>query len=140
MKVTNEADVVEAQAKQREASKRATFSKLKKKKRNEREVSIHVDGEELTMLLRAVSSEEYDALLAKFPPTPEQKREGAAWNVDTFPPALFASVCVEPDLTIEEANELWASDAYSRGDLQTLWEAAIAVVMVGFDVPFNKSA
>lgn len=130
-------EVVEARSKQRAASKRATLAKLKKKKRNEREVTINIDGDDLTLLFRAIGMQEYDDLLAKHPPTREQREQGAAYNALTFGPALVAAVSVEPKLTEEDTKEIWESGDWSRGDLGVLWETALAVNFEGFDVPFS---
>lgn len=44
-----------------------------------------------------VAPNEYDALLGEHPPTDEQRKDGASWNSDTFPPALLAA-CIGQDL------------------------------------------
>lgn len=137
MKVT-ESEAVEAQSKQRAASKRATLAKLKNKKPREKEVTVTLGDEEMTILLRAISSAEYDALLDEHPPTKDQRAEGATFNSDTFPPALFSRVCVEPKVSYEDALEIWESGGYSRGDIGALWNQSLALIMEGFDVPLSS--
>lgn len=137
MKVAD-AEVVQAQEAQRQASKRATRDNLTKKKRSELEVTITLEGEETTLLFRAIGMRAYDDLLALHPPTKEQQALGATYNGDTFGPALVAAVCVEPNLSETETKEMWESDDWSRGDLAVLWEAALEVNMRGFNVPFSK--
>lgn len=136
--MSTEAKAVETKAKQRAKSKRATFDKLKNKKLAEREIILHIDGEPMTVLIRAIPMRAYDDLLDKHPPTKDQKALGAAWNTDTFPPAVFAAVSVDPDLSYDEALELWESENFSRGDLAYLWEQSIDVIMTGFNVPFTN--
>lgn len=134
---TTNADVVESRAKQRAASKRATFAKLSKKARAEREVPVVVAGEELTLLFRAVGAKEYDDLLSAHPPTPKQKLEGATYNLDSFGPALIAAVCAEPNLTEDEAKAIWESADWSRGEIMTLFGNAVEICNQGIDVPFS---
>lgn len=135
--MSNNADVVEARAKQREASKRATFAKLSKKGRAEREVKVYLDGEELTVLFKALGAQEYDRLLGEHPPTPKQKLEGSTYNIDSFGPALIAKVCVDPDLTEDEAKAIWESEDWSRGEIMTLFANAIEICNQGMDIPFS---
>lgn len=129
--------VQEARAKQSAASKRATFAKLSKKGRAEREVSVQIGDEVLTLLFKAVSAKEYDNLLSEHPPTPKQKLEGLSYNPDTFSPALIAAVCVDPDLTEDEAKAIWSSEEWSRGELMTLFGNAIDICSQGLDIPFT---
>ena len=133
----NEGAVQEARAKQSAASKRATFAKLSKKGRAEREVSVQIGGETMTLLFKAISAREYDNLLSEHPPTPKQKLEGLSYNPDTFSPALIAAVCHEPNLTEDEAKAIWESEDWSRGELMTLFGNAIDICSQGLDVPFS---
>ena len=133
----NDGAVQEARAKQRAASKRATFAKLSKKGRAEREVTVQIGDETLTLLFKAISAQEYDNLLSEHPPTPKQKIEGQTYNPDTFAPAIVAAVCAEPDLTEDEAKAIWESPDWSRGELMTLFGNAIEICNQGMDVPFT---
>lgn len=133
----NEGAVQEARAKQSAASKRATFAKLSKKGRAEREVTVQIGGEQLTMLFKAISAREYDALLASHPPSPKQKIEGHTYNLDSFGPAIIAAVCVDPDLTEDEAKAIWESEEWSRGEIMTLFGHAVEICNQGMDVPFG---
>lgn len=144
MPSTNAA-ATEARAKQKAASKRATFARLSSKKRAEREVPIVLpDGsggtEVATLLFRAVGAQDYDRLLSEHPPTAKQKLDGATYNLDTFGPALIAAVCVEPELTYDEAKALWDSEDWSRGEIMTLFGNAVELCNQGMDVPFNANA
>lgn len=134
---TTTSDVVEARAKQREASKRATFAKLSKKPRAEREVPVTVGGEQLTVLFKAIGAREYDRLLGEHPPNAKQKMEGQTYNMDTFGPALVAAVCVDPDLSEDEAKAIWESEDWSRGEVMTLFMNAVELCNQGMDVPFT---
>lgn len=77
--------------------------------------------------LVSIGRKRYDRLLLGHPPTEEQNVEhqaelqsDAAFNADTFPPALLQVVCVEPRL------ELWEWKAIFDWDLLTNEELTIA--------------
>ena len=84
---------------------------------------------------RSLSRKAYDALQSAHLPTPTQleeaKKEGGGTpsvNPDTFPPALIAASCVEPEMTADDAKALWEDDEnWSQGELTMLYENAIAV-------------
>lgn len=119
----------------------ATFDHLRKKRRRERVVQIPYvddDGEDVTleMRLRAISSRQYDKLIADHPPTPKQKEQGNIYNADTFAPALIAAVSLEPKLSVEQATELYNSDEWSSGEIGGLFMEAIRLCNIGLDVPF----
>lgn len=73
----------------------------------------------------------YEALLLQHPPTKEQKEaarkvgERAAYNADTFPPALLAASSFEPKMELHEAEEIWKSSDWNQGELMALFMAAV---------------
>jgi len=140
----DEAQKVTAKQKQREASKRATLDLMKNKPRATSEFSIFIkdeDGEtqELTLKFQAIGARNYDKLVAKHPPKPEQRAEGASFNMDTFAPALIAAVSVDPEISVEDANEIWSSEDWSRGDLMVLFRNAVELNNRGIDIPFSEN-
>ena len=123
----------------------ATFNDLLHKPARSRELVLRVpnqDGDviDLVVSLRAIGAKEYDDLIAKHPPTSEQKKEGGSYNVDTFAPALIAACSSEPKLTPNEASEIWNSPDWSRGEIMELFLASVEVCSKGLDVPFTESA
>jgi hypothetical protein len=88
---------------------------------------------------RAIGMREYDKLVAKHPPKAEQRAEGASFNIDTFAPALIAAVCVEPEMTEEDAKEIWESPDWSRGDVMVLFRNAVELNNRGLDIPFSAT-
>lgn len=42
----------------------------------------------------------------------------------TFPPALIAASCVDPVMTLEEAEDLWSSPVFSSSELAELFSTA----------------
>lgn len=72
-----------------------------------------------------------DELIDEHQPTNKQKalarEQGETdlqYNPETFPQALVAASCFEPDLTPEEAAEMWDSDDWNTSELVTLFMAA----------------
>ena len=134
---------VTARRKQSQAAKRATIDLLKNKPQASMEFSIFLsDGEdttELTMKFQAIGSREYDKLVSKHPPSASQRAEGQSFNMDTFAPALISAVSVEPEISLEDAQEIWNSDTWSRGDLMVLFRNAVELNNRGIDVPFSEN-
>lgn len=117
---------------------------LSSKQKASREVPIIVGpGKRVNFRFEALRSADYEALMAEHPPTLAQRsnfREqmlksgvppasiGALpHNIETFPPALIAACCVSPAMTLEQAQELWTSERFATGELESLFEAAQAV-------------
>jgi hypothetical protein len=142
MPTANGGRTQEARSKQSAASKRATFEKLTHKPRAEKELTLYLGengkSEEATLLFRAINTKEYDKLLGKYPPKPEQRAEGANYNIDAFGPALISRTLVEPELDEAQVKELWNSEDWSRGEIMTLFSAAVEVCMRGLDIPFTE--
>src|SRR4051812_27648225 len=105
MATTNAA---EARAKQSQASKAATLDLLKGKQRAKESFSIYIDtdGEkqEIELTFQAIGAQEYDKLVSKHPPKAEQRVEGAAFDLDSFAPALISKCSVEPEMTLKDAQ------------------------------------
>ena len=94
---------------------------------------------EVEVKAKSLSFKAYDALLGEHPPTDEQKKKNASYNVDTFAPALLAACLVEPTLTDEEAAELWVSPEWSKGELSDLFLFCVDLNQSGLNVPFNET-
>jgi len=123
---------------QRKSAKRATFEKLKGKRRTELEFTATLstdDGpEEVSFLYRALGAIDYDRLITKYPPDTEQKAKGASYNINTFGPALLARVCAEPVLDEAEWVEIWTSPAWNGGEVSDLFWRAVDLCNKGLDV------
>lgn len=80
---------------------------------------------------KSLGGKKFGKMREKYPPSDDHvayaKSKGLVldWNPDTFPPALLAACAVEPELTPEQAQELWESDEWSEGELNSLLEAAL---------------
>ena len=134
---------VEAAAKARSKSKRATFELLKSKPKAEREVTFVMNTSEgqneVSLLFRAIGSVEYDRLLTKNPPTTEQRAEGATYNINTFAPALLAAVCYDPEMSTSEWSEIWNSPDWNRGEIMQFFMSAVELCNQGLEIPFTVS-
>ena len=138
------AQAAEARAKQKSASKAATLDLLKGKSRAKETFSIYIadeDGEqqEVTLTFQAIGALEYDKLVSKHPPKADQRVEGASFNIDTFAPALIAKVSKDPEMSEEDAVEIWNSPEWSRGDLMVLFRHAVELNNRGVDIPFSET-
>jgi len=133
--------ILAAQNGQREGARRATLDMLRDKKPAEREVSVKLneDAEPVSFLLRALPATAYDKLVTKHPATDAQQADGAAFNVDTFAPALMARVIVEPEAEESFWKERWSDPNWGRGEVASLYFACSELCNRGLDlVPFVK--
>jgi hypothetical protein len=136
---------LEAQSAQREVAKaknRATYEMLVKKRHLEKEVTIKIPGDdgdlvEVTMLFRAIGAREYDRLLTKHPPSTEQRAQGGSYDINTFGPALISRVCVDPEMNEDECRQIWNSSDWNRGEVMSLFSAAVELCNQGLDIPFT---
>ena len=139
-----EAKTQTARRKQSAQSKAATLELLKAKRPAETTFSIYIndeDGEqvEVTLKYRAIGAKAYDKLVSKHPPKAEDRLEGASFDINTFAPALIAACSVEPEMTEEDAKEIWDSPEWSRGDLMVLFRNAVDLNNRGLDIPFSAN-
>ena len=125
---------VQAQAAQRDESKRATLEALLGKRTKEQEFTIQLNGSKSTLLMRAIGARDYDALLTKYPPTPDQKEQGAAFDIHSFGPALLARSCIEPEVSEKEWATIWNSQAWTRGEVMDLFWGALELTNKGLDL------
>lgn len=114
-------------------------AKLLAKPRNTGTVAFKVGDETLKITFGALSSSEYDKLIAAHPPKADQRVEGLIFDVDTFAPALIAKCAMEPTLTLKQAQAIWSSPNFSRGDLQALLGKAMDVNQQGSNIPFFET-
>jgi hypothetical protein len=134
--MTDETDQLEAQNEQRAESRRATFEAMASKRRAEREVSVVLnEGDEpVSFLFRAISAPQYDRLVTANPPTKDQLADGAAYNINTFGPALLAKVIAEPAMTVEQWKEIWNSDDWSGGEISGLFSTSMELCSRGLNL------
>lgn len=137
-------ETVKARQTQSKRSKAATLDLLKGKKKAVERFSIYLPGDdgektEVELTFTAIGAVEYDKLVGKHPPKPEQRVDGAAFNMDTFGPALISRCCTDPEMSEDDANEIWQSPDWSRGDLMVLFRRAVELNSRGIDIPFSEN-
>lgn len=141
---TSAAKTAEARQKQSQQDKRATLDQLINKPRSTTEFSLYLsDGNggtnEVTLKYQAIGMRAYDRLVSKHPPKPEQRAEGASFDIDSFAPALIAASSVEPEISTAEAKQIWDSEDWSRGDVMVLFRNAVELNNRGLDIPFSEN-
>ena len=90
---------------------------------------------------QSIGRPNYDALVEQpeHKPTKDQKRDGAQFNTDTFPPAVVSATCVNPEITLEEAVEMFSDPAWNGAELARLFEAAVSVNTDTGDIPLSRN-
>lgn len=76
------------------------------------------DGGDVDVSLKALPRKQYRLLLEEHPHEDPKKGD---WNPDTFPPALIAACAVDPEFTVEQAQQLW--DEWETSDSTKLFLA-----------------
>jgi hypothetical protein len=133
---------VTVRRKQSAQSKRATLDLLRSKKRQQQELTVMlpVEGgetQEVSFLFQSIGAQEWDRLVAKYPPTSEQRADGQAFNMHKFAPAILAATCTEPELTEAEWAEIWDSPDWNRGEVIQLYATAVELCSTGMNIPFT---
>lgn len=90
---------------------------------------------DLKVKISAMGAKAYDDLLGAHPPTPKQKKDGATFNVDTMAPVLLSECLLDPVLTVEQADELYRSNAWSAGEMGSLYLQCMRLCTEGLNLP-----
>ncbi len=98
----------------------------------------------VTFTFTDIGRKVFDALVLAHPPTKEQKDRMAEmgggvldFNIDTLPPALLAMTATDPEMTLEEATEIF--DTWGSGEAEILFSTALLVCKERASVPLSKS-
>ena len=94
---------------------------------------------EVVFTFKSIGRLRYDELVTENAPTKEQKKEGAEFNADTFPPVLVSESCVDPEMSLEDAVEIFASPDWNGAELRRLFFGALEVNTETGDIPLSKS-
>lgn len=84
-------------------------------------VEAEMDASTVEFVVRSVSRRTWADLLAKFPPSKEERRAGHDHDPDKFPPAAIAA-CID-EMSAEQATKL--ADVLPAGEFHKLWMAAL---------------
>lgn len=60
-----------------------------------------------TFTAQAIGQLAFEELALANPPTAQQAKDDLRWNPDTFGPALVAACMVDPEMTAQEAQQVW---------------------------------
>ncbi len=95
---------------------------------------------EITFTFKAIGRIAYDDLVSDPAnvPSEDQKKEGAQFNPETFPPALVAAAAVDPEISLEEAVEIFGDSEWNGAELQKLFFAALEVNTETGDIPLSR--
>ena len=97
---------------------------------------------EVTFIFKSMGRVAYDELVSDpaYQADDEQKKEGAQFDPDTFPAALVAGSCLDPEITLEEAEEIFSDPNWNGAELQRLFFGALEVNTETGDIPLSKGA
>jgi hypothetical protein len=91
-----------------------------------------LDEGTLWFTFRSLGRKNYRKLLDEHPATDdhhaaarEQGQSQAAYNPDTFAPALVRAACADPVLSTEDVEAIFDGDAWSDGDVAGLFTCAL---------------
>jgi hypothetical protein len=97
----------------------------------------------VTFTFQDIGRRAFDTLVLAHQPTPEQKKHVAEmgggileYNIDTFPPALMAASAADPEMTLEEAEEIF--NEWSSGDAEILFTTALLACKERASVPLSR--
>lgn len=99
------------------------------------------DAYQINVTMQAMGTKAYDKLIAKYPPTTEEKAQGLNYELDKFAPALLAESLVSPKINLAQAKILWnggEDENWSRGDVESLFSRAIRLNHRDSTVPFTE--
>jgi len=99
-----------------------------------------IDAAKREFTFRSLGSRKWSDLLAKHPPTRDQKKNDprAAFNDETFPVEAVAASSHSPKLTVDEAQAF--QDGLPKLEWQALWQAAAQANLGGDDSPKSRAA
>ncbi len=80
----------------------------------------------------------YDEIVAQHQPTKEQKAKGGDFNEDTFPPIIVAASCVDPEITLEQAEQMFSSPDWNGTELNNLFMGAVNANIKTGDIPLSN--
>lgn len=84
----------------------------------------------------------YDKLTEdpRFKPSPALAKEGYNFNPETFPAALISASCVEPEISIEQAQGMFDDPSWNAAELQRVFYAALECNTETGDTPLSLIA
>ena len=98
----------------------------------------------VTFTFTDIGRKNFDDLVHAHQPTEQQRKQIAdlgggilEYNTETFPPALISAAASDPEITLDEAQEIF--DEWGQGDAETLFSVALIVCKERTSVPLSKN-
>lgn len=98
------------------------------------ELRSECEDQIVEFVFRSIGRRQFEDLVDACPPTKAQKAEARkageedlGWDPDTFPPTLIHAAIISPEMTEEEAFELWDDEDWNQAELMALFLAALSV-------------
>lgn len=102
-------------------------------------LQAEIEAHEITFVFEAMGREAYSDLIGDHPPREDDTKNGLQFNADTFPPALLAASCVQPEgMDLKEATDIWEN--WSDGECELLLDTAVAANRTLRTVSFMRPA
>lgn len=98
-----------------------------------------MDKATVTFRVKGLPKRRWSNLAAEHPPRPEDKEEGLDYNAETFPLAALVACCVDPVMTLKQAERL-VDEVLTQGQWDGLWVAVMLANTRRVDVPKSVSA
>lgn len=88
----------------------------------------------IEVVMQSIGRDAWEKLKKKHPPTDQQRAEYKARNgtgqleydYETFPIPAIAAACIQPEMSEEQAAQLWDSPAWNEAECARLFEMAMA--------------
>lgn len=88
----------------------------------------------IEVVMRSIGRDAWEKLKRAYPPTDQQvaefkERGGQSrleYNFETFPVPAIAASCVQPGMTVEQAQQLWDSPQWNEAECARLFEMAMS--------------
>lgn len=88
-----------------------------------RALEDEIEAKQATFVMSNVGRGRWLDLLSRHQPSREDAAQGLDFDPRTFPPAAVALSCVEPELTLEDAE--WLFDALDLAEWSRIWNACL---------------
>ena len=92
----------------------------------------------ITFEFKSIGRLAYDKLVGEHPPLAKHKKENAQFNSETFPPALIAATVVSPEMTLEQATDMFNDPNWNGSELLKLFYAAYGVNNETGEIPKSR--
>ena len=103
----------------------------------------NIEDSKVEFVFKDPGRKAFEELVDACPPSADDKKEAKelglnspSWNPETFVPGLIALASHDPEITLEEAQDLY--DTWGRGDVEALFNTALQACLEQASVPFTR--